>query len=34
MNVDSTLIDTSEESKQHSKEELEKLGGEKAFYGK
>ena len=26
--------DTSEASKQHSKEELERLGGEQAFYGK
>jgi hypothetical protein len=28
------LIDTSDESKEHSKKVLEELGGEKAFYGK
>ena len=28
------MIDTSEESKENSRKELEKLGGEDAFYGK
>ena len=28
------MPDTSEESKEHSRKELEKLGGENAFYGK